>query len=58
LLFNFNKHAYGLDSVITAKDLNDVYMQAWREGLKTLYYVRSIWQDKVTEKNECQSCAS
>jgi ribonucleoside-diphosphate reductase alpha chain len=58
LLFNFNKHAYGLDSVITAKDLNDVYMQAWREGLKTLYYVRSIWQDKVTEKNECHSCAS
>ena len=58
LLFNFNEHAYGLDYVTTAKDLNDVYLQAWREGLKTLYYVRSIWQDKVTEKNECQSCAS
>jgi ribonucleoside-diphosphate reductase alpha chain len=58
LLFNFNEHAYGLDIVATAKDLNDVYMQAWREGLKTLYYVRSIWQDKVTEKNECHSCAS
>ncbi|MCA2631155.1 MAG: ribonucleoside-diphosphate reductase subunit alpha [Microcystis sp. M20BS1] len=58
LLFNFNEHAYGLDSVITAKDLNDVYLQAWREGLKTVYYVRSIWQDKVTEKSECHSCAS
>lgn len=58
LLFNFNEHAYGLDYVTTAKDLNDVYLQAWREGLKTLYYVRSIWQDKVTEKNECHSCAS
>jgi ribonucleoside-diphosphate reductase alpha chain len=58
LLFNFNEHAYGLDIVATAKDLNDVYLQAWREGLKTLYYVRSIWQDKVTEKNECHSCAS
>jgi ribonucleotide reductase alpha subunit len=58
LLFNFNEHAYGLDYITTAKDLNDVYLQAWREGLKTLYYVRSIWQDKVTEKNECQSCAS
>jgi len=58
LLFNFNEHAYGLDYVATAKDLNDVYMQAWREGLKTVYYVRSIWQDKVTEKSECHSCAS
>lgn len=58
LLFNFNEHAYGLDYVATAKDLNDVYMQAWREGLKTIYYVRSIWQDTVTEKSECHSCAS
>jgi ribonucleoside-diphosphate reductase alpha chain len=58
LLFNFNEHAYGLDYVATAKDLNDVYMQAWREGLKTVYYVRSMWQDKVTEKSECHSCAS
>lgn len=58
LLFNFNEHAYGLNRVATAKDLNDVYMQAWREGLKTVYYVRSIWQDKVTEKSECHSCAS
>jgi ribonucleoside-diphosphate reductase alpha chain len=58
LLFNFNEHAYGLDIVATAKDLNDVYMQAWREGLKTVYYVRSVWQDKVTEKSECHSCAS
>ncbi len=58
LLFNFNEHAYGLDIVATAKDLNDVYMQAWREGLKTVYYVRSVWQDTVTEKSECHSCAS
>ena len=31
-----------------------LYLQAWKEGMKTIYYVRS----KALEVEECESCAS
>ncbi len=35
------------------KDLYDYYMQAWKSGLKTVYYVRSMTLDV----KECSSCS-
>jgi ribonucleoside-diphosphate reductase alpha chain len=31
-----------------------LYLEAWRDGIKTIYYVRS----KSLEVEECESCAS
>jgi ribonucleoside-diphosphate reductase alpha chain len=39
---------------IKAKDLLDLHMTAWSEGLKTTYYVRST----SSEIEDCDSCAS
>lgn len=39
---------------IRAKVLLDVHLQAWREGLKTTYYVRST----ASDIEECEWCAS
>ncbi|MGX6445095.1 ribonucleoside-diphosphate reductase subunit alpha [Neobacillus sp. K501] len=40
---------------IKAKDLLQLHMEAWRQGLKTTYYIRSTSQ---TEIEECESCHS
>ena len=40
---------------IKAKDLLNLHMEAWKQGLKTTYYVRSTSQ---TEINECEACHS
>lgn len=40
---------------ITAKELLNLHMEAWKHGLKTTYYVRSTSQ---TEINECEACHS
>ena len=32
----------------------DLYLEAWRDGVKTVYYVRS----KSLEVEECESCSS
>lgn len=37
-----------------AKELLDLHMEAWKQGLKTTYYVRST----SVEVEECESCAS
>ncbi|WP_425203780.1 ribonucleoside-diphosphate reductase subunit alpha [Priestia megaterium] len=39
---------------IKAKDLLDLHMTAWNEGLKTTYYVRSKALEDIIE--ECDSC--
>lgn len=36
------------------RQLLDLYLQAWEEGVKTIYYVRS----KSLEVEECESCSS
>jgi ribonucleoside-diphosphate reductase alpha chain len=38
----------------TLKQVLDLYLSAWKEGMKTIYYVRS----KSLEVEECESCSS
>jgi ribonucleoside-diphosphate reductase alpha chain len=40
---------------IHAKDLLSLHMEAWRQGLKTTYYIRSTSQQEI---EECESCHS
>ncbi|MCM3411357.1 ribonucleoside-diphosphate reductase subunit alpha [Metabacillus litoralis] len=43
-----------VQNTIKAKDLLDLHITAWREGLKTTYYLRST----SSTIEECDSCAS
>ena len=38
----------------TMRQVLDLYLEAWRDGVKTVYYVRS----KSLEVEECESCSS
>ena len=38
----------------TMRQVLNLYIQAWEEGVKTIYYVRS----KALEVEECESCSS
>ena len=38
----------------TMRQILDLYLLAWKEGVKTIYYVRS----KSLEVEECESCSS
>lgn len=52
LLFDLNKD-------IKAKDIYDTYMTAWKEGCKSVYYVRTIQKNTniAKDKEECESCS-
>jgi len=52
LLFNLNKN-------ITAKDIYETHMDAWKKGCKAIYYTRSIQKNSniASAKEECVSCA-
>lgn len=39
---------------VKAKDILNLYMEAWRNGIKTIYYVRN----QSLEMDECTSCSS
>ena len=39
---------------VKAKEILDLYMSAWKEGLKTIYYIRN----QSLEMDECTSCSS
>ena len=39
---------------VKAKEILDLYMDAWRSGVKTIYYVRN----QSLEMDECTSCSS
>lgn len=41
-------------SRVTPKDLSDYYMKAWGQGIKTVYYVRSL---SLEAKESCVSCS-
>ena len=47
-----------IDPSISAKDINQLYMYAWEEGVKTLYYQFSISSAQAFSRNilECSSC--
>ena len=38
----------------TFRKVLDLYLLAWEEGVKTIYYIRS----KSLEVEECESCSS
>lgn len=40
---------------IKAKELLNLHLEAWRQGMKTTYYVRSTSQEEI---NECEACHS
>ncbi len=52
LLFNLNKN-------ITARDIYETHMDAWKKGCKAIYYTRSIQKNSniASVKEECISCA-
>tara|TARA_R110000823_G_scaffold212336_2_gene342496 strand:- start:3866 stop:4825 length:960 start_codon:yes stop_codon:yes gene_type:complete len=47
-----------IDPSVSAKDINKLYMYAWEEGVKTLYYQfsKSSAQDFARNILECNSC--
>lgn len=52
LIFDLNKN-------IKAKDIYDTFMTAWKEGCKSVYYIRTIQKSTniMNEKEECESCS-
>ncbi len=52
LLFNLNNN-------LTAKDIFQTHMDAWKKGCKAIYYTRSIQKNSniSSTKEECISCA-
>ncbi len=52
LMFDLNKN-------IKAKDIYDTFITAWKEGCKSVYYIRTIQKNTniANEKEECESCS-
>jgi len=46
-----------LKNGIKAKDIYDLYINSWKKGCKTVYYIRSITQTAESQKDECISCS-
>jgi ribonucleoside-diphosphate reductase alpha chain len=40
-----------------AKDIYNLYLNAWKKGCKTVYYIRSITATAESQKEECISCS-
>jgi ribonucleoside-diphosphate reductase alpha chain len=50
---------YNLNSSLTARDIYEVLMSAWKKGVKTVYYTRTLQKNSnIAMKNECESCAN
>ena len=47
-----------IPSEVSVKDVNRLIIEAWRDGVKTLYYQRSssVSKDLVTNIINCSSC--
>ena len=52
LIFDLNKN-------IRAKDIYNTLMSAWKNGCKSVYYIRTIQKNTniMNEKEECESCS-
>ena len=57
LMFNLNEGIYG-DGAITAKDIYDTLIHAWRSGCKAIYYIRTVQKDSYKESDGCVACAN
>lgn len=62
LLLNLNPGIYWVmepERSLKAADIYNLIMRAWEKKCKTVYYVRSIQLDRMSEnKNSCESCAN
>jgi ribonucleoside-diphosphate reductase alpha chain len=62
LLFNLNQGVYfpnEPERCLTAKDIFDTLVLAWKEGCKAIYYVRTVQKDDFKESdNNCTACAN
>ena len=62
LLFNLNQGIYFPEQperCLTAKDIFDSLVLAWKEGCKAIYYVRTVQKDDFKESdNSCTACAN
>lgn len=59
LMFNLNKGIYypnEPDRAITAKEIYEILFSAWEQGIKAIYYIRSVQKDSFTDA--CSSCAN
>jgi ribonucleoside-diphosphate reductase alpha chain len=52
LIFDLNKD-------IKVKDIYDTLLTGWKEGCKSIYYIRTIQKNTniINEKEECESCS-
>lgn len=52
LIFDLNKN-------IRAKDIYNTFITAWKNGCKSVYYIRTIQKNTniMNEKEECESCS-
>ena len=52
LIFDLNKN-------IRAKNIYNAFLTAWKEGCKSVYYIRTIQKNTniMNEKEECESCS-
>ncbi len=62
LLFNLNAGVYypeNPDRSLSAKDIFDTLILAWKEGCKAIYYIRTVQKDDFKETEEgCSACAN
>ncbi len=62
LLFNLNQGVYfpnEPERCLTAKDIFETLLLAWKEGCKAIYYVRTVQKDDFKESdNNCTACAN
>ncbi len=62
LLFNLNNGVYFPDQPdrgLTAKDIFDTLILAWKEGCKAVYYIRTVQKDNFKESDTgCSACAN
>jgi ribonucleoside-diphosphate reductase alpha chain len=56
LLFNLNQDVYELGKTLSAEDIYNILMLAWRRGLKSIYYVRTVQKDSYNE--DCFVCSN
>ena len=49
-----------IPSEVAIKDVNKLFIEAWKQGVKTLYYQRSssVSKDQLTNIVDCKSCES
>ncbi len=62
LLFNLNQGVYfpnEPERCLSARDIFETLMMAWKEGCKAIYYVRTVQKDNFKESdNTCTACAN